>query len=321
MLRVTGRSLLCAFAVAAFAFIAAPASAQTGAVKGKVVDAKGQPIDSARIIIQSAESAARKFETKTNKKGEFFQIGLAPGNYKLTAESGNLAQSFDVRVRLGDPMNVNFVLAPGAGAVASEEARKKEAAIRAAFEEAVTLNNAGKPDEAIAKFQAVLVDAPKCSSCYANIGSIYLRQNKLDEAEKAYKQAIETDPNLGAGYTGLMNVYNAQKKFDLAEQMAAEAAKRAGGESGGGSADALYNQGVVQWNANKFSDAQKNFEAALKADPNHAEAHFMLGKVFINLGKLKESAEEFQTYLKLAPNGPNAKDAQSNYDALKAYIK
>lgn len=320
MLRVTGRSLLCAFAVAAFTFIAAPASAQTGAVKGKVVDAKGQPIDQAKIIIQSAESSARKFETKSNKKGEFFQIGLAPGPYKVTAESGNLAQTFDVRVRLGDPLNVNFILAPGAGAVASEEAKKKEAAIRADFEAAVALNNEGKFDESIAKFQAVIGEAPKCASCYANIGSIYLRQNKYDEAEKAYKQAVDTDPNLGAGYTGLMNVYNAQKKFDLAEQMAAEAAKRSGAE-GGGNADALYNQGVVQWNANKFPEAQANFEAAIKADPNHAEAHFMLGKVFINLGKLKESAEEFQTYLKLAPNGPNAKEAQTNYEALKGYIK
>ena len=34
-----------------------------------------------------------------------------------------------------------------------------------------------------------------------------------------------------------------------------------------------------------------------------------------------ESAQEFEMYLKLAPNGPNAKEAQTNFDALKAYIK
>lgn len=310
------------FLVCAALLVAAPTSAQTGAIKGKVVDAKGEAIEGATITIQSTESSARKYTTKSNRKGEYFQIGLSPGNYKISAEKDKLFQSFDVRVRLGDPINVNFTLAPGAGPANSEEAAKREAAIRASFEEAVALSNQGKPDEAIAKFNEVIAAAPSCSSCYANIGSIHLKAEKYDEAEKAYKQALEIDPNLNAAYTGLMNVYNAQRKFDLAEQMATEAAKRAGGaEGGGGNADALYNQGVVQWNANKFPEAQAAFEGAIKVDPNHAEAHFMLGKVFINLGKLAESAQEFQTYLKLAPDGPNAKEAQTNFDALKAYVK
>lgn len=314
--------LTAAFLVSAALLVAAPASAQTGAVKGKVVDAKGEPIEGATITIQSTESSARKYTTKSNKKGEFFQIGLSPGGYKISAEKDKLFQSFDIRVRLGDPINVNFALAPGAGPANAEEAAKQEAAMRAAFEQGVALSNEGKIDEAIAKFNEVIAAAPKCASCYSNIGSLQLKAEKYDESEKAYKQALEIDPNLNAAYTGLMNVYNAQRKFDLAEQMATEAAKRAGGaEGGGGNADALYNQGVVQWNANKFPEAQAAFEGAVKADPNHAEAHFMLGKVYINLGKLAESAQEFETYLKLAPSGPNAKEAQTNYDALKAYIK
>jgi tetratricopeptide (TPR) repeat protein len=307
--------------VGAIVFMAAPASAQTGAVKGKVVDGQGTPIDGAKITIQSVESAARKHETKTNKKGEFFQIGLTPGNYKVSAEKDKLFQSYDIRVRLGDPIAVNFVLVPGAGPANSEEATKKAAALRAAFDEAVALNTAGKSEEAIAKFNEVITGAPNCASCWANIGSIHLKANKYTEAEEAYKKALEVDPNLTAAYTGLMNVYNAQRKFDEAEKMAAEAAKRSAESGGGGNPDALYNQGVVQWNANKFTEAQAAFEGAIKADPTYAEAHFMLGKVFINMGKLAESAAEFETYLKLAPTGPNAKEAQTNFDALKGYIK
>lgn len=323
MLRATiRRSLLGVVVVGAIVFVAAPASAQTGAVKGKVVDAEGKPVDGAKITIQSAESAARKHETKSNKKGEFFQIGLAPGNYKVSAEKEKLFQSFEIRVRLGDPITVNFVLAPGAAAMNKEEATKKAAALRASFDEGVALSQAGKNDEAIAKFNEVIAAAPTCATCFANIGSIHLKANKYPEAEEAYKKALEVDPELTQAYTGLMNVYNAQRKFDEAEKMASEAAKRAGaGAAGGGNADALYNQGVVQWNANKFAEAQAAFEGAIKVDPNHAEAHFMLGKVFINLGKLAESAAEFETYLKLAPDGPNAKEAQTNFDALKAYIK
>jgi tetratricopeptide (TPR) repeat protein len=320
------RSLFGAFvlaAVGAFLFVAAPASAQTGAVKGRVLDAQGEPIDGARITIQSVDSTSRRYQTKSNKKGEFFQIGLSPGNYKVSAEKDKMMQSFDIRVRLGDPIDVKFVLAPGMAAANPEEAAKLEAQIRGAFDEGVALSNAGKSEEAIAKFNEVIGIAPKCASCYANIGSIHLRAQQYDEAEKAYKQALEIDAEMVPAYTGLMNVYNAQRKFDLAETMADEAAKRAAGSggAGGGNAEALYNQGVVQWNANKFEEARQHFQEAVDADPNHAEAHFMLGKVYINLGKLAESAAEFETYLKLAPNGTNAKEAQTNYDALKAYIK
>lgn len=327
-----GRALVAAAAAFVVAFLAAPAAAQTGAIKGKVVDAQNQPIENAKIIIQSTDSAARRHETKTNKKGEFFQIGLAPGNYTVTAEKDKLSQSFPIRVRLGDPQNVSFVLAPGTGGgpgggMSKEEAAKKEAEIRKTFDEAIALNQAGKGAEAIAKFNEIIAIVPKCASCYGNIGAIHLAAKEYEQAEAAYKQATTIDPNFAAGYAGLVNVYNAQRKFAEAEAAAAqqekaEAAGAPAGTAGGGvSADAAYNRGVVQWNANKFAEAKEQFSAAIKANPNHAESHFMLGKVYINLGLLGEAATEFETYLKMSPSGPNAKEAQSNYDALKAYIK
>ena len=76
---------ICALAVG-LALIAAPASAQSGQVKGKVTDAKGQPIDGAKVTIANIETAGRKLETKTNKKGEYIQIGLQPGRYTVTVE-------------------------------------------------------------------------------------------------------------------------------------------------------------------------------------------------------------------------------------------
>ena len=35
----------------------------------------------------------RKFETKTNKKGEYIQIGLATGSYKVDAEKDKLGSA------------------------------------------------------------------------------------------------------------------------------------------------------------------------------------------------------------------------------------
>ena len=85
--RINGRHVwLTAFACAAALTIASPAFAQsTGMVKGTVKDDKGQAVEGAKIVIEFAEGVNRKQETKTNKKGEFVQIGLQSGTYKITA--------------------------------------------------------------------------------------------------------------------------------------------------------------------------------------------------------------------------------------------
>ena len=49
---------------------------------------KGQPVDGAKVTIEQTGGTGRKFETKTDKKGEFIQIGLPSGPYKVTAEKG-----------------------------------------------------------------------------------------------------------------------------------------------------------------------------------------------------------------------------------------
>lgn len=302
----------------------APASAQTGQVKGKVVDAKNQAVEGAQVTIEMTDGMTRKYEVKTNRRGEFIQIGLQPGPYKVTAAKDGMSQSFPHRVTL-DMTEVNFTLKPGSTAEVSDADRKKieakNAAIRAAFDEGVKLGNEAKYDEAIAKFNEVATALPKCVECYANIGEFYSRKQDYAQAEAAYKKALEINPSFAQAYSGLATLYNTQKKFKEAQEMSALATKHATASGGTISAETLYNQGAIAWNANNFPEAEEKFAAAVKARPDYAEAHFMLGKVYINLGKLAEAVTEFETYLKLAPTGPNAKEAQTNFDALKSYRK
>jgi tetratricopeptide (TPR) repeat protein len=316
----------CALALG-LAWVAVPASAQSGQVKGKVVDAKGQPVEGAKISISNVEISGRKLETKTNKKGEFIQIGLQPGKYTVTAEKEGLTQTHDVQVHL-DMAEVNFTLAPGQGAggaqMSKEEAAKQQAAnaaIRKSFDDGVALTNAGKNEEAIAKFNEVIAAAPKCAECYANIATVYGRMKDYEKAEAAFKQAIEVKPDFAEAYNGLSTVYNAEKKFDLAAEASAQAMKLsgAGGAAGGGgaTASATFNQGVILWNAGKIPEAKAQFEQAVKLDPNMAEAHYWLGMAFVNAGNTAEAKPHFETYLKLAPTGQYAETAKSIVSSIK----
>lgn len=320
----TLRNIASVFLLSLMAF-AAPVSAQSGQLKGKVIDAQNKPLIDAKITMLAGDTN-RKFETKTDSKGEWRQIGLPPGAYTVTAEKNGLSQTFDVRVGM-DTKELNFSLLPGAaGGKATAEEKKKEEAriegIKAAFAQGAELTNAGKYDEAIVKFNEVLASVPKCSECYVNIAAIHSRKQEWAMAEDTYKKAIAVNPESVDAYNGLANAYNAQKKFSEAQAMNAEATKRLTATGGaGGNADGLYNQGVIAWNANDFPKAQELFAAAIKANEKHAESHFMLGQVNLNLGKLPEAAKEFELYMKLAPTGPNAEKAKANFEMLKQYIK
>src|SRR5262245_22754613 len=83
--------------------IASPASAQsTGMIKGVGKDAQGEPVDGAKVSIDMTEGVTRHRETKSNKKGEFVQIGLPSGNYTVTAEKDKVASNAaPARVSIG----------------------------------------------------------------------------------------------------------------------------------------------------------------------------------------------------------------------------
>lgn len=321
------RTLGICMLAAGLMFIAVPASAQSGQVKGKVVDAKGQPVEGAVIMIANTEMSGRKLTTKTNKKGEYIQIGLQPGKYVITAEKDSLKDEQTIDIHL-DMAELNFTLAPGqtgaGGApMSKEEAAKQQekvAAIRKAFDDAVALSNEGKNEEAIAKFNEVATSVPKCAECYANIGTVYSRMKQWDKAEAAFRQAIEAKPDWGEAYNGLANVLNAEKKFEEASQASTQAAKLMGGAGaagGGGSASAVFNQGVILWNSGKIPEAKAQFEQAVKMDPNLADAHYWLGMAYVNEGKLPDAGPHFEEYLKLAPTGQYAEQAKGILSQIK----
>ena len=292
-----------------------PAAAQ-GLVNGTVTDVQGQPVEGASITIEQ-EGTNRHFDMKTNKKGEFTQIGLASGNYKITATKDKMTASQPARISQGRPAAVKLVLgaaAPGDNAAAN--------ALRKVLDEAIAASNAGKYDDAIAGFTKATETNATCSACYYNIGYNYAQKKDYDNAEKNYKKAIELKADYADAYSGLASIYNAQRKFDLAaaaSTKASELSASAGGAAGGGggSPDALYNQGVILWNGGKIPEAKKAFEAAIQANPNHAEAHYQLGMALVNEGNLAGAATEFETYVKLAPEGPNAAQAKALVAQLK----
>ena len=297
--------------VAAFAVLAlvAPVSAQTGLVKGKVVGPDGKPVANAAITIEFVEGVSRKLATKTDKRGEFVQLGLQSGGYRVSATLEGVGTGFaDVRVRVGTTAEVTITLSalpPGTD--------PKLAAMKTAFDEGVAASRAKDYDGAIAKFQAALAAQPQCHECYYNIGYALLQKKDEKGAEEQWKKALEIRADHAETLNALATLYNQQKRFDEATAVSAKAA--AGG--GTGSADAIYNQGIILWNAGKIAEAKVKFEEATKADPNHADARFQFGMALLNEGNVPEAVAQFEAYMKMAPSGQFAAQAKAMLAQLK----
>jgi tetratricopeptide (TPR) repeat protein len=306
ILSTRAAAVLCALA------IAAPALAQSTMVRGKVIDAKKEGVANVQIVVESLGGSGRKLTTKTDRKGEFVQLLTESGPYRITATDPKIGSATaETRVVLGKVSEMTIVLVPS---TAANDAGKA-AELKKAFEEGVTASRAGQHDAAIEKFQAALAISPACFDCQFNIGVALMAKKDEKAAEEAWKKAIEMKADYAEALNALSTLYNNQKRFDEASAMSARAASAGGGS--GGSADAIFNQGIILWNQGKIAEAKVKFEETIKANASHSDAHFQLGMALLNEGKLAEAVTEFETYVKLAPDGQYATQAKGMIAQLK----
>ena len=299
--------------------LVAEASAQgTGTARGKVLDDKDQPVQDAVIMLDFQGGITRKTTTKTNKKGEFTQVGLAPGVYRITAtKDGYQGGYIDVRVALGTATDfppLKLVPVGKAQAAAGADIEKSNAELRQMVKDAQALASANKHDEAIAAFQAVLargVAAPE--EVHFRIGQLHAEKKDWAAAEASFQKALEIKPGHAGVTLELANVYQLSGQKDKAGELMARAQT-----TGGGDANVQYSTGVLHINAGRHEEAAVAFKKAIEIDPKHAESYYHLGTIALNQNNMADAIANLEKYLSLNPgNAQNVATAQGLIKALK----
>lgn len=298
-------------------------SQSTGILRGQVTGPDGVGVPGVKIVITGQERPIRTFETETNEEGRYRMMGLRDSPYEVTATTETATAMAVFTIRGGQNLTVDLDLGASAAAATAalseedlaNEARREE--LSASFEQGVAASAAGDYVEAIAQFEIAISIVDTCYSCYHNIGLANLELGQIDEAEVAFKQALELRADNAASYTGLAGIYNAQRRFDEAAEMSAEAARLSGGGAGATDPVAVYNQGVIYWNAGNFPMAKEQFEQAVALDPNNADAHYQLAMASLNLGDMTSAVEALEKYIEIAPDGQNADQARGMIQQLK----
>ncbi|HLA79519.1 MAG TPA: tetratricopeptide repeat protein [Vicinamibacteria bacterium] len=306
------RFLLTAGLLAALALVGAPASAQTGTARGKVVDDKGQPVADAAVLLEFQGGVTRKLDTKTNKKGEFTQVGVYPGVYRVTAsKEGYQSALVEQKIALGEATYLpDIKLTPKSGVAGSAVSREE---LGAAFKKATELTAAGQWDAAEAAFKEMLAKTPSIPEVHYNLGYVASEKKDWAAAEAAYLKAIELRPNYGEAYVALAKVHQDQGNAAKATEVMAQAAAAAGDD-----AKVQFNLGVFFLNAGKSAEAAAAFQKAAELDPANPEPHFHLGTILVGQNKLPEAIASLEKYLAMSPQNPQS---VATAQGLLGYLK
>jgi tetratricopeptide (TPR) repeat protein len=305
------------FVILALGLCVPPVFAQaSGTVKGTAKDAQGNPVADG-IVVWSNMDNGQKYPLKTNKKGEYFSLGVSPGKYLVTlyknADEMKAGKELDHVKGFTVTLDENTLdldvkkemesAAKGQGLSPEQVKQMQEQQAKAAKETntvkslneklnaAKTAADAGDFDTAIASLnEATQVDGTR-DLLWFKLGDYYRlsapKQTDPAEKQKRYASAIE----------------DYQKAIDLKK-----AATNDKDPNAGKNLAAYYNNLAEAYaKANKVDDAVKTYQLAAAADPTNAgQYYFNTGAVLTNAGKVDDALAAFDKVIAADPSRADA---------------
>ena len=308
--------------VAVAALCVPPVFAQaTGTVKGVCLDMEGKPIAGANLEWVNTDNG-RKYNLKTNKKGEYFSLGIEIGKYKVTlTQDGKQLDSVNNFPVGGEEVTLDFDLKKSQVEAAQQKgitpeqlkqmqeqqakAAKETNTVKVLNEKLAVANQAmqtGDFETAVNTLNEATQMDPTRDLLWARLGDAHLSSapKQTDAAEKAkryadavsdYQKAIdlkkkvmETSPK-PEDAKSLAAYYNNLGQAEARTGQLEESVKaydQAAALNPPGAAQYYYNQGAVLTNSGKVDEANAAFDKSIAADPNKAEAYYQKGVNLIN---------------------------------------
>ncbi len=305
-------SALCAPAVFAQA---------SGTVKGTCRDAQGNPVPDAIVVYQNLDNG-QKYALKTNKKGEYFSLGLSPGKYNVSLYKNSddmkankpldFVKGFPVQIGDNDPLDFDQKkqqenAAKGVGLTPEQQKQLQEQQAKQQKEVNTVKTLQGKLDAANQAISAKDYDTAIAALTEANqidatrdvlwyrLGDAY-RLSAANQTDKAEKQKR---------YESAVGAY--QKAIQL-KQEAVQNGKEKDATKANQQLSGFYiNMADAYAKSGKIDDAVKSYEAAAQSDPTQAAtAYFNIGAVYTNAGRVDDANTAFDKCIAADPNRADA---------------
>jgi tetratricopeptide (TPR) repeat protein len=334
--------------IALFAFLAilltVPALAQTATVKGVCKDAQGNPIADAQVVWHNNDNG-RTFNLKTNKKGEYFSLGIEPGKYTVTlSKDGKELDKVSNYPVSSDEMNLDFDLKKSQEQAVQDTAKKqgmtpeqvkqaqeaqanaqkynanikvandKLKAASAQLETAATAAKSGDTATANTNYDGAISTLNETAQLVPNEDLVWFRLGAANmDSSRVQTDATEKTKRYSEAYTDF------QKAIDLRKTAMSNASSQKQGQAGKApeASDqtrlaAYYdNLGSAASKTGKSAEAAEAYKQALALDPTHAAHYYVnMGIALMNTpsdpNAHKESLDAFDKAIAADPNNADA---------------
>jgi tetratricopeptide (TPR) repeat protein len=283
-------------------------SSVKGRIKGKIVDRESQPIEGVQVDIISVVYPSVRFQLKTRKNGEYIQIGLDPGSYRIRWEKeGFMMKEEQVKVSINETVEKNISLS-----AAEKYTKVEEAPGINEMGKAGKLYQEGKYEEALAAFQKAADLSPGDAVVHGNIGVLLLAMDKPDEAIAAFQRTIEIQPENYQALKNLGQLYGKKKDYGESVIFYSRATKISENDP-----DDFYNLGVGHMNLGDLNAAQEAFRKSIACDENYADSYYQISLILLNQNKTEEALSTMEKFLQVAPEDPKAPNVNEMIKLLK----
>ena len=170
------------------------------------------------------------------------------------------------------------------------------ASVRAHFNYATALQEAGRNDEAANELSATLRLNPSSAKAHVNLATLLMEKGKRDEAQSHFEQALRIEPNNAEYHSGYAYVLD-QLGHDERAAAECETSIRLAPKS----AQAHYGYGAFLEKHGKVDQAIAHYREALQADARLVDAHIDLGSLLLDKGQVAEAKDHFQKASNLNP--------------------
>ncbi|MDD8016152.1 MAG: tetratricopeptide repeat protein [Acidobacteriota bacterium] len=293
-----------------FVLAAAPRPVSAaGTIKGKVVDVDGNPIPGVKIALHD-ETRGQKYDTKTDKKGNFFLMGIPPAVYRLKLEKeGFRTLEGTITINPDGESVFDAVLAPESPHAVKPEWEEKNARANDLFER-------GRYDEAAGLYREILAVNPDLAAIHFNLGDCAYNLRRYDEAVSSFREAIRLKPDFFEAYANLANACGRLKKFEEAI-LVFDKAIQAFPENAG----LFYSLGLLHLNLGHGAKAAEYLEISAAIDPKNPSPFYSLGIAYTQTGDLGKAIKNYERYTALSTDAAEIERARKIIEELRPLKK
>lgn len=163
---------------------------------------------------------------------------------------------------------------------------------------AETLQQSGRIDEAIERFEQAIALEEEYADAHANVATLYMLKGRIEEAVQANERALEIQPGLAQAHGNLAVLLTNLGRYEEAEAHCEEGLKIRPHEEA-----FHFNLARICAEQRRMGEARMHLEKAIEINPRHGASQFELARFLEREGRIEDAIAHYRMAGKYAPDG------------------